>query len=166
MDLSVWHCPSEKKFAIARIFDFITRRSDEFWGMSLGNPFVDFIGKYFGIPLESDRNNSVETNIRKQIDGIKQLGKAIVIFGSGKYGQTVFELLKESGITPRRFVDNNKDNWGKEVFGVPIVRPTDILRSDYIVIASYASAEIKQQLLGNLFEENNDFIIYNFYANS
>jgi hypothetical protein len=163
-NLTIWHCPSEKKYAIKRLYNILIQEGSEFWDVQAGDSFVDYIGKFFGIPIESERKYSVEQEIRKQIDMLREIDKDIVIFGSGNYGQSVLKLLIESGLTPRCFVDNNNNNWTRDIQGIPIEGPREIRKSDFIVIASYASLEIKEQLINMKLCETEDFLIYNYYS--
>ncbi|MCX7109976.1 MAG: FkbM family methyltransferase [Proteobacteria bacterium] len=48
-----------------------------------------------------------------------------VLFGSGNMGCKVLARLREDGIEPIAFADNNKANWGKTVDGLPVLSAED-----------------------------------------
>ncbi|WP_341279856.1 hypothetical protein [Paenibacillus sp. FSL H8-0537] len=164
LELTVWHCPSEKKYAIAHLFEDISSGKGDFESIPVGEEFVKYIGEYFGIPEERLRKQAVDAEIRLQIEQIKNLGtSSIYIFGSGKYGENVLNLLMEQNITPIGFIDNDPNKWGLAIQGITIFKPDVLEHSDFIIIASYASAEIKKQLLGKGFNEEKNMLIYSFY---
>lgn len=47
--------------------------------------------------------------------------KKIVCWGAGSKGRQTLELLREKGIEPIAFCDNNKDLQGKNMKGIPIL---------------------------------------------
>jgi FkbM family methyltransferase len=49
----------------------------------------------------------------------------IVLFGAGNLGRRTLTGLREIGIQPLCFVDNNKSLWGKDLNGVPVLNPAE-----------------------------------------
>jgi hypothetical protein len=52
-------------------------------------------------------------------------GHSIVLFGARKLGQRTLTGLRQVGIEPRAFTDNNQALWGKFVDGVPVLSPVE-----------------------------------------
>lgn len=78
--------------------------------------------------------------------------ESYIIWGIGTYGQKVYRLLKEAGISIKCFVDNNKEfigenKWGYEVRSIDNIKLTD---KEAIIIAikeqGYAVAEQLEQM--------------------
>jgi hypothetical protein len=164
-NLSVWHCPSEKKYGIKRLFDHIIEEESQFWKIPIGTEFIEYLGRFVGIPKEEERLYPVESELRSQTNILRCIqNRSIAIFGSGKYGISVLNLLTESGISPQCFIDNDTTKWGTIIEGLPVAGGIDSVKpTHFVVIASYASAEMKRQLITAGLNENTDFIIYNFY---
>ena len=61
--------------------------------------------------------------------------KKIVCWGAGSKGRQTLELLREKGIEPIAFCDNNKDLQGKSMKGIPILNYDTIKNecSDYCI---------------------------------
>src|SRR5438067_631097 len=76
--------------------------------------------------LLGESPHSARRRAREAYDGIADRhGDAIVIFGAGGLGRKVLAGLREVGIEPLAFVDNNPDLWGKLVEGISVRRPED-----------------------------------------
>ena len=164
LELTVWHCPSEKKYGITRLFEDIIKNPEAYWQIPSGNEFRDFVGQYVGIHREQDRLYPVEEQLRKQIEFIQTMNhKSICIFGSGVFGQSVLKLLREYGIYPSYFVDNDNKKWGSNIEGLRVIGSDSLDETSFIIIASYASADIRQQLLHQGLKEQESFVIYSFY---
>ncbi|HEX2980101.1 MAG TPA: FkbM family methyltransferase [Anaerolineaceae bacterium] len=68
----------------------------------------------------SDVRQRQETQFDAAIDESR---KTVVIFGAGNLGRKVLKCLREDGIEPRAFTDNNPRLWGTNIDGVPILSP-------------------------------------------
>jgi FkbM family methyltransferase len=51
--------------------------------------------------------------------------KSLVIFGAGNIGKKTMRTLRNAGIEPHAFSDNNSALWGSEIEGVPVLSPSD-----------------------------------------
>jgi FkbM family methyltransferase len=51
--------------------------------------------------------------------------KSLVIFGAGNIGKKTLRALRQAGIEPHAFSDNNSEIWGSEIEGVPVLSPSD-----------------------------------------
>lgn len=72
----------------------------------------------------------------------------IVLFGAGKRGKSSLSRLRDFGIEPEKFVDNNKALWGHKCEGIMVCNP-ELLVSfdfDYIFITCNKEQEIYRQL--------------------
>ncbi len=49
----------------------------------------------------------------------------VVIFGCGTLGKRAIELLREIGVNPLAFCDNNPSRWGTNLSGIPVLSPSD-----------------------------------------
>src|ERR1700739_4506350 len=49
----------------------------------------------------------------------------MVLFGAGNLGRRTLKGLRELGIEPVCFLDNNEARWGDKVEGVPVLSPRD-----------------------------------------
>ena len=49
----------------------------------------------------------------------------LVLFGAGGFGRRTLQGLRQSGVEPLAFADNNPALWGKIVEGVPVYSPKD-----------------------------------------
>jgi FkbM family methyltransferase len=52
-------------------------------------------------------------------------GRSLVLFGAGGIGRKTLRGLREVGIEPLAFTDNNTALWGTEVNGVPVIPPKE-----------------------------------------
>jgi len=88
---------------------------------------------------------------------VSPFGNSIVLFGAGSLGRQAVARLRQDGIEPLAFVDNNPMAWGKTVDGIDIFSPQDAAvkfgqQAAFIVtIRSHESqhrfAETKRKLL-------------------
>ncbi len=87
--------------------------------------------------------------------------KKVLVFGTGLAGKTVFKLLEGLQIQVDYFIDNQTDQQGMELFGVPIYAPSQLLRENQDQIAVYTASmyyrEMKSQLDAMSLIENRHF---------
>lgn len=121
-------------------------------------------GEMFGMEeklgkLLREKENYIED--LKREDGVRKeteekwstdiAGRHTVIFGAGAYGRQALDLLDGIGISICVFCDNNREKWGSECYGIPIISPAQAAsayKDCCYVIASKADSEtMKQQLL-------------------
>lgn len=51
------------------------------------------------------------------------LERSVVLFGAGGFGRRTLEGLRQSGVEPLAFADNNPALWGSTIEGVPVFSP-------------------------------------------
>lgn len=56
-------------------------------------------------------------------------GASLVLFGAGRLGRRIARYLKEQGIQPVAFADNNPAAWGTRVEEVPVLSAADAVKS-------------------------------------
>ena len=56
---------------------------------------------------------------------IGKLDQDFILFGAGNLGRRALRVLQHLGHTPRAFIDNNPDLWGKDLLGIPIMSPAE-----------------------------------------
>ena len=76
----------------------------------------------------------------------------IVIFGCGRKGLYLFNILKNNNKNILAFTDNNKKIWNKKVRGKTVLSPKDVVNkypdAYYCIAITIQANEIKQQLEG------------------
>jgi FkbM family methyltransferase len=79
------------------------------------------------------------------------INKKIVIFGTGKFGEKWFEILKSYEIDVECFSDNDEKKWNKNFIGKKVISLDELYNFEksetLIVIASFAAIDIFYQLL-------------------
>ncbi|AZN38494.1 FkbM family methyltransferase [Paenibacillus albus] len=106
----------------------------------------------------------IESILHTKINRLQQqmYGKNVGVFGAGNGGQIAARLLKSMNITPASIIDNDSFKWGKEIEGVEIVSLETWISSQInqlILVASSFVDEISEQLIGQGFKEEEDFIV-------
>lgn len=76
-----------------------------------------------------------------------------MLFGSGEFGARVCRYLKNKGITPIAFLDNNESKWGKIVEGVGVISPIDIRKYEYDRVAICVNDTIYEEIYSQLEKE-------------
>lgn len=56
---------------------------------------------------------------------IAPFGDSIVLFGAGNIGRRILARLREGGVEPHAFSDNNAASWGKSVDGLTVLKPAE-----------------------------------------
>ena len=81
----------------------------------------------FNRELDAFLSEGAEGALEREAAAIKALddpaATGIVLFGAGSLGQHTLSGLREMGIEPLCFVDNNKSLWGKSLDGIPVLSP-------------------------------------------
>jgi hypothetical protein len=91
--------------------------------------------------------------------------RKLLIWGTGKYGKRMFDILKKSNVEISGFVDNDEEKCGKIKYGLEIYPPTIVGGdSQYFIIVAIAGNggnAVKEQLLkmGKVYVT--DYVLYN-----
>ncbi len=75
----------------------------------------------------------------------------IVIFGCGNIGKLIFYTLREKGLKPVCFTDNDDSLWGNNIERIPILSPKDACATNgriYVIANVEHNMEIREQLKG------------------
>lgn len=101
---------------------------------------------------------AAEERARTAFDrAVEPYGKRLVLFGAGNMGRRVLAKLREDGIEPLAFSDNQPQKWGKSVDGLLVVSPEEAARlfgrnASFIVTIynsqQHSFAETRKQLTG------------------
>lgn len=74
----------------------------------------------------------------------------LVLFGTGQFGQWVLERLRNAGVEPLCFSDNNPARWGSQVNGVAVLSPSDAIqrfgRTALFIVSVYNGSAARRQL--------------------
>lgn len=70
----------------------------------------------------------------------------IILFGAAEYGKIIGDYLKENGIFPRCYCDNNENKIGSTWNDMLVICPQEIKEDDYIVITCNAYREVEKQV--------------------
>jgi FkbM family methyltransferase len=54
--------------------------------------------------------------------------EGLILFGAGNHGRHILGRLRQLGIAPLAFADNNPALWGKYIEGLPVFAPSDLAR--------------------------------------
>src|SRR5262245_6415495 len=74
--------------------------------------------------LLSEPEESVAERARTCFDrDLRTFQKRIVLFGAGNTGRRILARLREDGIEPLAFSDNQSEQWGKTVDGLQVLSP-------------------------------------------
>lgn len=77
-------------------------------------------------------------------------GNNLVLFGAGNLGRRVLARLRQDGIEPRAFADNNPARWGGRVDGLAVLAPSDAARrfgGDCAFVVTIWSETAKQRFV-------------------
>ena len=78
------------------------------------------------------------------------LGSRIVLFGTGYLGRMVVGRMRQAGIEPVCFSDNNEQRWGTQVQGIEVLSPEDSVRrfgqTACFVVTIYNGSAARRQL--------------------
>ncbi|URM33466.1 glycosyltransferase family 8 protein [Cytobacillus firmus] len=90
--------------------------------------------------------------------------RKIVVFGTGKSGQELYNRIQELGYDISYFIDNNKILWDQSLLNDKIVKSPEVLLQEkkeniFIIVASMFYEEIMEQLKSMGFIENIHIIV-------
>jgi len=60
---------------------------------------------------------------------VEPFQKAVVLFGAGNLGKRVLQCLRNDGIEPLAFTDNNALLWGSQIDGLAVISPETAVRA-------------------------------------
>ncbi len=74
----------------------------------------------------------------------------LVLFGTGQFGQWILERLRQAGVEPLCFCDNNLARWGNRVNGVEVLSPADAIerfgQTAVFIVSIYNGSAVRGQL--------------------
>ena len=74
----------------------------------------------------------------------------MVLFGAGQFGQLILTRLRQAGVEPLCFADNNQSRWGSLVCGLEVLSPSDAVqrygRTSLFVVAIFNGSAARKQL--------------------
>lgn len=107
--------------------------------------------------LGKDKSIRIKNDINKKYH---LLEKKCSIFGAGENGYNCLKVLRELGIQVECLLDNDSFKWGKQVEGVIVKNPQEIVGRDIIVLVAsqYYEEEIFDQLAGMKLVEGVNYI--------
>lgn len=70
----------------------------------------------------------------------------IILFGAAEYGKIIGDYLKENGIYPQCYCDNNESKIGTIWNGLQVISPNEISEESYVVITCNAYREVEKQV--------------------
>ncbi len=101
--------------------------------------------------IEAEPASTVQARERGLFDDLAgPLGNKLVLFGAGPLGRGILDGLRKAGIEPLAFADNNRNLWGQEVMGLPVLSPTAAAaqhgKTACFVVTIYQGSSARQQL--------------------
>ncbi|HBB32487.1 MAG TPA: hypothetical protein DDZ80_31995 [Cyanobacteria bacterium UBA8803] len=81
MNLHVWHTPTEKRYGLKRLFKQVINLNSPFWNLPLGQPFIQYLARYLGIPKPTllkvilDRFDDKISGLRKRLSFTRRSGQ-------------------------------------------------------------------------------------------
>ena len=108
----------------------------------------------FDSVLHAIQSETLEQCIARECNAFDSLAAPfsdrIVLFGAGPLGKGVCEGLRQAGVEPLAFADNNPQRWGTEVKGLRVLSPADTMKqygnSACFVVTIYNGSPVRQQL--------------------
>lgn len=90
----------------------------------------------FSLP-QQDLMDIIQEELLDEVMVPAKAGREILIWGTGAFGRRLAEIYTGLQVPPAGFVDNNPNNWGKEVCGLPVHAPEYVAHSQpYVVVGS------------------------------
>lgn len=111
---------------------------------------MSLLAKELDALLSQDVDRVLETQrgYWKSVTG--SLGGRVVLFGAGALGRRTLAGVRQAGIEALAFADNGTAFWGKEVDGLPVLRPEEAVSkygdSAVFVLTTYNTSGPRQQL--------------------
>jgi FkbM family methyltransferase len=100
--------------------------------------------------LESDLSEILRSQARRLDEHIASVGESYVLFGAGRLGKVALAGLREAGIEPVAFADNNAELRNRSVHGVRVLSPRDAAArfssNAVFVVTVYTSQPVWEQL--------------------
>ena len=139
---------------------FSVKGSKEWWRLAKVFCTSTSYQYYWQMCFNEERKNEIERLIERAKEA-----KFIVIWGAGKNGRQLCNILLEHGLEHLRGIaDNNKDLWGNTYRGISILKPQKLMEHPedilWIISCRINYSEIWMQLRRNGIEEN-DILHYN-----
>ncbi len=102
-------------------------------------------------PIESEPPKVVRARERSAFDNFAgPCAKKLVLFGAGPLGKRVLAGLRKTGLEPLAFADNNRNLWGTQVMGTPVLSPTQAAeqyaKTACFVVTIYQGSSARHQL--------------------
>jgi FkbM family methyltransferase len=101
--------------------------------------------------IESEPPDAVRARERSAFDNLAgPYKKKLVLFGAGPLGRGVLAGLRKAGVEPLAFADNNRNLWGTQVMGLPVLAPTQAAeqyaKTVCFVVTIYQGSSARHQL--------------------
>ena len=101
--------------------------------------------------IEAEPPDTVLARERNAFDDLASpLGDRLVLFGAGPLGKGALAGLRKAGVEPLAFSDNNRDLWGRQVMGIPVLSPTEAAelhgKNACFVVTIYQGSSARRQL--------------------
>lgn len=101
--------------------------------------------------LADQLKQKMENKLEWYLEKIK-VSQCVILYGAGVSGRTILTWLKDNGLSPSVFIDNNPDKWGEKIDGVTVhsKQVLDEIQnrySDYLIIISCGDVAIVKKEL-------------------
>lgn len=101
--------------------------------------------------IETESPEAVRARERSAFDDLASpLGQSLVLFGAGALGRRVLAGLREAGVEPVAWADNDRTLWHSQVMGLPVLSAVEAAeiygRSACFVVTIYQGSAVRKQL--------------------
>ena len=101
--------------------------------------------------IEAEPPDAVRERERRAFDDLASpLADRLVLFGTGPLGKGVLAGLRQAGVEPLAFADNNRDRWHQQIMGLPVLSPTEAVelygKNACFVVTIYQGSGVRRQL--------------------
>jgi FkbM family methyltransferase len=101
--------------------------------------------------IESEPPDAVRARERSTFDNLAgPYEEKLVLFGAGPLGRGVLAGLRKAGVEPLAFADNNRNLWGSELMGLPVLSPSQAAeqygKTVCFVVTIYQGSSARHQL--------------------
>lgn len=101
--------------------------------------------------IEAETPDAVHARERSAFDKLASpLSERLVLFGAGPLGKSVLAGLRQAGIEPLAFADNNRDLWHRQVMGLNVLSPAEAAErhgnTACFVVTIYQGSSARRQL--------------------
>lgn len=93
--------------------------------------------------------NSLAEDIKNKLAPYKD--KSVYLWGAGTHTAMLYQLGLLDGIRVQAIIDSNKNYHGKEIFGLTVISPEELLSMEklpIIISSQFAQESIKKQIAG------------------